>query len=327
MAVDKTWKDALLKTGLPFEHIVAQKLSNFNFDLYGEYAYIRKNENDKNAEFSIDILAGEYLGLEEEEHWADLKLLVECKYNHPEVKWIFAPLSGRTLIITGSISLIDSLSTWQIGNSKPLYEMDDRLPYCSKGIELHAKDSNSQSITRGIHQLKYAALNLAYDEINRNLYSGDSEELRNLFICKILVTTAPLFVINEEITIEDFLKASDIEDVSEKVNALTVYQPASPQLHDEIRNVINKIEENHRFIKDLEKKIKKYSAMKSLEVLGDWRDELESLTERVIVVSFDALEPTLEEIYESIQKVKKSVVKLPAFRKEIFNRLPVIRIV
>ncbi len=50
------WKDALLKSGLPFEYLVAQKLSKLNFNLHGEYSYLRRNEDDKTTEFSIDIV-------------------------------------------------------------------------------------------------------------------------------------------------------------------------------------------------------------------------------------------------------------------------------
>jgi hypothetical protein len=39
------WKDALLKTSLPLEHLVAEKLGKQKFDIWGEFSFVRENEH------------------------------------------------------------------------------------------------------------------------------------------------------------------------------------------------------------------------------------------------------------------------------------------
>lgn len=48
----KKWKDALLRSSLPLEHIIAQKLSKIGIYVSGEYTYLRPNEDGINTEFS-----------------------------------------------------------------------------------------------------------------------------------------------------------------------------------------------------------------------------------------------------------------------------------
>jgi hypothetical protein len=52
---DKKWKDSLLKTGLPLEYLVAEKLSELKYGIQGEYRYLRPNEQGIPTEFSIDL--------------------------------------------------------------------------------------------------------------------------------------------------------------------------------------------------------------------------------------------------------------------------------
>ncbi|HEX8904068.1 MAG TPA: hypothetical protein VF771_04460, partial [Longimicrobiaceae bacterium] len=79
----KKWKAALLKTSLPLEVVVSEKLSHLHFDVWGEHAYVRANEQNVPTEFSVDISAvGD---LDNETCWGTLRLLAECKYNYPGV--------------------------------------------------------------------------------------------------------------------------------------------------------------------------------------------------------------------------------------------------
>lgn len=49
------WKDALLKTSLPLEHLVAEKLGKQKFDIWGEFSFVRENEHGLETEFSVDL--------------------------------------------------------------------------------------------------------------------------------------------------------------------------------------------------------------------------------------------------------------------------------
>jgi hypothetical protein len=96
------WKDALLRTSLPLEYLVAEKLCELGFFISGEYAYIRPTDKSPNAEFSVDIHSFK-LFPSEEDVWANVHLLVECKYSYPGIKWLFSPQPSESLVIIGFI--------------------------------------------------------------------------------------------------------------------------------------------------------------------------------------------------------------------------------
>lgn len=85
---DNRWKENLLKSSLPLEQLVSEKLENKNLYISGEYPYIKPNEQDINTEFSIDLHAYETI---RNAYTMRLHLLIECKYNYPGVKWVFSP--------------------------------------------------------------------------------------------------------------------------------------------------------------------------------------------------------------------------------------------
>lgn len=69
---NKKWKDALLKTSLPLEYLVAEQLSDLRFGIHGEYHYLRPNEQGIPTEFSIDIWAVNQLFKKNLGIWASL---------------------------------------------------------------------------------------------------------------------------------------------------------------------------------------------------------------------------------------------------------------
>jgi hypothetical protein len=54
---NKKLKDSLLKTSMPLEYLVAEKLSELKYGIQGEYHYLRPNETGVPTEFSADIWA------------------------------------------------------------------------------------------------------------------------------------------------------------------------------------------------------------------------------------------------------------------------------
>lgn len=55
------WKNALLKSSLPLEYIIANRLNKLGVYIAGEFSYLRTNENGIKTEFSTDILAFKFL--------------------------------------------------------------------------------------------------------------------------------------------------------------------------------------------------------------------------------------------------------------------------
>jgi hypothetical protein len=85
MSKDKSWKDALLSSGIPLEQAIHQKVKSLGIDLVKEYSYQRKTEEGKLEDFSVDCYF---------QHFIDdlcLEYFVEAKYAYDNKIWIFKP--------------------------------------------------------------------------------------------------------------------------------------------------------------------------------------------------------------------------------------------
>jgi hypothetical protein len=94
------WKDYLLKSSLPLEHVVRRELAGVGMTGLGAFSYLRPNEHGIITEFSVDVWGSLSIGNERSE-WGTFDALVECKYNYPGVRWVFSPHDEGSLIITG----------------------------------------------------------------------------------------------------------------------------------------------------------------------------------------------------------------------------------
>ena len=185
----KKWKDSLLKSSLPLELLVSEIMYKCGISLSGEYSYIRQNEIGQDKEFSIDQ-KGLKIFEKDETNLFTLNFLIECKYNYPGVKWIFSPfIDELPNTYVGYLSIFQELCTRRIDDNL-FSDVEANLNCCIKGIELHKDDKNSQSISRGLNQLKYAIPH----EVNR-IYSSQiscihDSDLNIEILCPILITTS-----------------------------------------------------------------------------------------------------------------------------------------
>jgi hypothetical protein len=305
------WKDALLKTSLPLEYLVAEKLGKKKFDVFGEFSFSRKNEQGLDTEFSVDLHAVDNLENTKGNTWAFLHLLIECKYNYPGVKWIFAPQPPNAVTFTGVISRLQDLCTNRVSNFDSLEALDDSLPFCVKGIELHETDANVQSISRGLHQLRWAVPQLAADCLIDQANMWHDEDLHVEFICPILVTTASLHILRRDSDLNSFQQASNIDDVTEKVKALVVYQERGPQLNQYLRDIFGNLQKR---VPQIETRLKSlweltHTQRKQNSFPHDWgfNFSIDYLAKRVLVVNFDAFEDVLTTITTVTQKCGKKL--------------------
>ena len=146
---NEKWKNALLKTSLPLEYVVAEQLNDLGFGIQGEYHYLRPNESGILTEFSIDIWAVNHLFKKNRRIWGALNYLIECKYCYPGIKWLFAQhaRSDTEYLFEGStVYTLDRLCTRQIFDKRPIWNLTKRFPLCFKGIEPHKSDATAQNI-------------------------------------------------------------------------------------------------------------------------------------------------------------------------------------
>jgi hypothetical protein len=301
----RRWKDYLLKSSLPLEHVVRKKLELAGFHGLGAFSYLRSNEHGNRAEFSVDLL-GLNLLKRKNRFWSALEVLIECKYNYPGVRWVFSPHAKTSFVILGCISYLDDLTTEHIKDHRELYRLDNKLLHCARGVELHSSGFDSNSIERGLSQLRYALPNLVAMRCSDQVNTWHEEDLYIQFIVPILVTTAQLFVLKQQIDIDTVHSANDLAEIAEEVPALIHYQSQTPdleyyagqiarQLYDRFPEVVTRLEEIDA--------ICKINESKALPITSKIDHKFEFVAQDILVVQLESLDNVLADICRGVRSV------------------------
>ena len=258
-------------------------------------------------EFSVDIRAWSLLENKKWSTWGQLNFLIECKYNYPGVKWIFSPLDDEAVLTSGIINVYQDLTTKEFAEREFFYKTDNKIPYCYKGIELHAQDSNPQSIKRAFHQLTYASPVLASEIIFDQLDEIHDEDLHIGFIVPVIVTTAQLYVFKSGLDISSFKNAKDLDELADKTNILAISNSPSIGLRNFTNKLIQKLHTQYqaKFESRL-KQINYFERKRRKKYLtNDWQIEnsIRSSAETVLVTSYENFDKTIDEICRTLNKV------------------------
>ncbi len=322
------WKDHLLKTSLPLEYLVAEKLSELKYGIQGEYHYLRPNEQSIPTEFSIDIWAVNNLFKRNIGFWAIINYLIECKYCHEGIKWLFAPLTKTATEHLFDISVIhtlDKLCTRQIFDKRPIWNIINQFPLCFKGVELLPNDATVQNIERGRSQLRYGIPRLAIHLSETQMMIFNDEDLHVEFICPILVTTADLFVLNKGLKLKKFKNANDINDIAYKVPAIILTNPYSHIFQDYTNKIISDFHKKSPSAKDRLEQIETLVIKITGEgenrtynwssIFFDW--DIRETSQRILVVNYDSLETILKLIRNSVIKSGRSLTQVGYLQKDM----------
>lgn len=316
------WKDYLLKSSLPLELRVAEAMGRSGFWVGGEYPYVRRNEEGRETEFSVDVHAVYELNRGDRQ-WGQWEVLLECKYATPGVRWVFSPLPQVAEVLIGSIWVTEDLSTHRIIDKTPLLKIDHDLPYCMKGIALHDSGFDPNSVTKGLNQLRYAMPQVVNQGMEGQLSARHDEDLLVLLTTPILVTTADLRILRHDITLNGFHNADNLEDVTTEVDALVAYQPLSPHLK-EYASALHFESENDVELGDRVNRLASVLKTKGFEphlLPSRWhaRSSLTMSTERVLVVQFDALESYISRLLEDISAAAESVEHIAIMTYDVWR--------
>ena len=310
----KKWKDSLLKSSLPLELLVAEALHKNDFYVCGEYDYIRPNENGVNTEFSTDLWAFKFFQKDDINSLV-LNLLIECKYNYPGVKWIFTPHINEEDIFIGLISVFQEFCTRRI-NDDILFELDENLDYCYKGVELHTDNFNPQSISRGLNQLRYAIPYEVKKHYSSQIYCRNEDDLNIDMLCPILVTTSDLYIIKKGLNLDNFIAADSLDDIAYKVDSLVCYQESGVHLEDHINTISKEFYQQHP---EIEKRLEVFSKILSDEKFKKYRTAsskfsidniFKDSTARILIITFEAFEKCLKEIINIVSEANKTIIKI-----------------
>lgn len=318
---EKDWKDGLLKSSLALEHCVTTLLEKHNVDSYGEFSYMRKNETGYSSEHSIDIDA---IFAFDTPCYSQLNFLIECKYCHQSVKWFFCPISlGRknyNLLEYGLVKVLEECCPGRIDQSG-FVQFESKIALASKGIEIYANDKNEGAIKHGLYQLRYALPNKAVSIIEGQLNSIHDSDIAIEMLIPMLVTTAPLYILNRKADIGAIQKAGDIYDVAVEVDSLVVYQEPSVDLKKYADDLHKKIIVHPLFEASLRKLNSLLSERKKETYFPDMSDmnlhsKFRRLPAKILVVKLNALEKVIKKVLAVAKKAVGSYDKFAILKND-----------
>lgn len=286
--IPENWKETLLKSGLPLESSVRNIIKKLNIAEPLEYNFLRKNIEGNTNNFSIDILARKVVIQEKETfNGYEINYLIECKYCSKDSNWIFMPHPESYADCNFSL-YIDFCDTKEEINDKYFDSLYDDIEIVGKGTSLRNKNSDPTQIKEAYNQLSYAYLYRLIDKLrwgNTNTY----------FMVPIIVTTANLLRLKEEITVEEIEKAKDIEDICTKHDILFMHSDPDELMKKYFFEQFDTIDETIK--RKLEREYyKKYA--------GDFHEEIDSLCTfaagRFFIINYYAFEKELKKIDDGL---------------------------
>lgn len=187
-------------------------ISNF------EYSYLRPDENRVVNEFSYDIDSSYIKG----SHF--FSLMLECKYCHESTNWLFLPSEYGGHLEIGTSAFLHPNDHFTQEHKFPFSynDLPPIAPICSKGIEITTDGQNPKTITQAISQLSYAMAEKIASGMEHQFekFLGTSEII--FYDIPIIVTTANLYRLKENTTIENIKAAEEILQFATKEDCLVL---------------------------------------------------------------------------------------------------------
>jgi hypothetical protein len=158
-------------------------------------------------------------------------MLVECKYTHPGKEWVFLPGLGKRMFAPygpgKALRVVDEFSTVAVGLDCATW-LDQELPQCYKGLEVDPKSGqvHAEDLRHGVEQLRYLLPRLLCEHI---LYAMTAHRENAPFVlCPILLTTAPLRVVDGRVSIEQVTQAHSLQELGTPAPYLLLYSDYGP---------------------------------------------------------------------------------------------------
>lgn len=226
--IDNKWKDFLLKSGVPLEFEIKKTLKDLGFDSYSEFSYLRPDEQNIVNEFSYDIDSS----LRIDNHL--FELMVECKYRDESTNWIFIPEEyNESDRGAGTMSFLNTNDYFYKKEFPDFYKFinfDTVAPLCSKGIELNSSGQNPKTITQAISQLCYGMIDKVIEGMKQQLEESEDTEHLVFHHIPIIITTANLYRLKNDVTISEIKNAENINSIATREYVLLLEPKISIEL-------------------------------------------------------------------------------------------------
>lgn len=233
------WKTGLLASNLPLEYEILDILTAQGFSCYSDFKYAR-NDAGIISDFSVDVHASAFTPFgAEDDLTAKIDILGECEHRHPDINWLFIPnIAARTKTpedFGQSIRIIDQFSPYTIAR-EPIIAFDRSLPQCQKGIEINIRTGNvtvSEFNTR-LAKLQHVLPRLYTENV---LYFQTIRSEWNLpfLFCPILITSAKIFMLKPNISLQHIEDAESLEDVAQETPYIIIQSDYGPDFENQCR--------------------------------------------------------------------------------------------
>jgi hypothetical protein len=218
---DSKWKETILRSGLPLEYEIKTYLSEKGCISNYEFSYIRKNDTSVERAFSYDLDAS----LTRDPHF--VKFMIECKYRHPNTKWIFLPSEYAGPDDVYSIDFMHPMDLFCEEYSSCLQDpyYPEFAPLCSKGVEIFDNETNNKTLDQATSQIAYAFADQIAESIENQTKKLMVSEII-FYHVPMIVTTAELHMLKPGTKISQIMQASTLSDVADEFDALVLqYSP------------------------------------------------------------------------------------------------------
>ena len=268
----RKWGEALLKSGLPLEHLAITTLTALGWSCEPKYEYERSNRDGESKWFELDLIAWGPPG-----KTGDLNLLVECKYHDEQRSWFFLPCTTVDhLAQYEAMSAGDDLegdgSVLHYTPYLPLREPDRRslislAPKSVWGVSVsRAGVREENSVKEALDQLAFAFVPFCLDRLYSFCrYTPEA-------VIPALVTTSRLFRLRpDRYDIKTIRDASRPEDIADELPWTWCYYAPRRQLLDHNNAQIERWRERHADVRFKESR-RATSRPLGWTALGDGRE-------------------------------------------------------
>jgi len=222
MKNDADWKKHLLASQAALEFMVSRTLVEAGFSTSS--SMFSSGMKDDDRPIPIEALGFTPFG-DPNSITSDVSLHIDCQMRENAGKWLFFPntnppdFSEYTLGTT--IRTIDEFSMNSLASDLTC-EFDERVAFAAHGVEL-GSNSGHGSVDKFLRRSQFSLPQLFTHCINQVAHASAITPVP-IFICPILITNAPLYVANSEISLDSIQNSMQIEDVARQVPYLITYR-------------------------------------------------------------------------------------------------------
>ncbi|MCX6652437.1 MAG: hypothetical protein NT137_03675 [Methanomassiliicoccales archaeon] len=310
----KNLKSIILKSGIPLEASVIKKMAKFNLQDHGDYEYERDGKT-----FSNDCWFSQNYPISRSAS-VMVNYVIECKYKDRNQKWFFFKFNeyahsyrnvGSNMLFSYFIEAPRGRKNRELFNPKLEYLLGSEnlfgLPIADSGLDVTQSDSNPNVIREAVSQVSYASINIHRIGIGINSFMLNqkiSNKKRigvfpfSTLTIPIIVTTAPLSILRDEVTLEEIENSIDIMDLAEEVPGICLNRS---QTHDQFTYMDKVNEADPVYLStEVEDWLKNYQGLDKEAAHDIIRG---SPVNRIHILNYASLEESLERVTGNIRSI------------------------